>query len=306
MEKQTHDPRIWRQGWFIALPINYKLLFIFAWDNANQAGIWRTDKLYFEELNKDIKKIDFDKFLNAVNKHQIQISVLPDNTWFFNYYITSTLGNIYKSRYDKMIKALKIAFLSGVPLEWIKGFANPEKIDKEAVENSYIQKAIKYVSGLPKDNVLAQKSNTNTEIKPFTVVKHLKGTAPNFILPEISYTSYGGEKYEEIERWFDEYDFSPLIEIKNINSAIPLKKQVQDFLEKLQLRTHMSFDEITKYFANFIRGMPVGQPLYLHNGTDPPNNKSSNNKFSSIKKYQDLKNARKNNDETKDNNDKKT
>lgn len=304
MAKQTHDPRIWRQGWFIALPINYKVLYMFASDHANQAGIWRTDKLYFEELNKGVR-IDFDKFLEAVNEHGDHISVLPDNTWFLNYHITSMLGNIYKPRYDKMVKALKIAFLSGVPLEWIKGFTNPDKIDKEAVENSYIQTAIKFTSGLPKENVLAPQHNNTQNNKPETKVKQLNGVAPNFIMPEISYTSFGSEKDAEIETWLEVYSFSEIVKIKNINSPDLLCKYVKEFIESVQLKRFMDVDAISDYFGPWMRPKPKGADLSLTNGIDPPHSKTSNGKFSSVKKYQDLKSSVRNDHNTKNNNDKK-
>lgn len=305
MAKQSHDPKIWRQGWFIALPINYKLFYLYISDEVNVAGIWRPDKDNFEKINSNIK-IDLLKFLDIVNEKEMRISVLPDNTWFLNYHISSNLGNIYNPRYAKMVSALKIAFLSGVPLEWIKGFANPEKIDKEAVENSYTQRVTKFVSGLPTENVIAPQNKITERHKENKIIR-LKGIAPNFAMPEITYVDFGSEQDLEIEMWLKQQEFTAVIEYKNIHSPTMLSGYVQDFIKKVQFTSKLrDVEAISSYFGNWIVQQPNGKPLTIKTNADPSPDKIPNGKFGSVKKYQEMKKAligsRKNDNNEKNNN----
>jgi hypothetical protein len=288
MAKTAHLPDIFDEDWFLALHPYYQFFYLFVSARANKAGIWRPNKTSFEK-NRNIK-IDLDKFLEQVNSVEVHISILPDNTWFLNYHISSNLGNIYNPRYTTMVSALKIAFLSGVPLEWIKGFSDPEKIDKEAIENSYTKKQTMFVSGMPTENIVAPKINNNTERKRETKVKQLKGIVPNFMMPEITYTDRGGSQDIQIELWLDEYDFQAIVENKNIHSSELLNKCVIEFIKDAQEGSFKPAKELQNYFKNWMRShIPKGPPLTMNSLEDPPTGKTSNGKFGSLKKYQEMK-----------------
>jgi hypothetical protein len=279
MTNKNHAQDVWDQDWFLAMHINHQLFYLFIADKCNVAGIWRPNKTSFER-NRSVR-IDLEKFLIEVNQIETRITVLPGNIWFLNYHITTKFGNIYKSTYAALVTALKIAFLSGIQLEWIKGFANPENIDREYVVNSYTQRVTKFVSGIPTSTPV---SDTNPQPRtPEKIEVKINGSSPGFMLPKITFLHSGDRQDEIILDWLTSYDFTKVISAYNIRSPEKFKSLIESFVTKARISAKKTGREIADWFGNWIGKQNISS--VIQQPTENKDNNNGTNKFSSIQKF---------------------
>lgn len=85
MSKRFSDTNIWTNDWFISLPLNYKMFWIYLKDSCDYAGIWKPKKIMFERLNQT--EINLDEFFNLVNKDKTRIRILENGKWFIENFI---------------------------------------------------------------------------------------------------------------------------------------------------------------------------------------------------------------------------
>lgn len=80
MSKRFHETEIWKEDWFLDLPIIYKMFWYFILCNCNEIGIWKKNtKLIktFIDPNIDLKKAE-DLFDGRIKKINEDIYLIPD------------------------------------------------------------------------------------------------------------------------------------------------------------------------------------------------------------------------------------
>lgn len=121
------DTAIWDEDWFIDLPIDYKLLYMYIKDRCDHAGIWKPNLLIFKTILGNNHMVFKDDFIRAVNKdsegnEKKRIIILPNKNWFLVKFITFQLGNKYNPKIGAHRGALKILIKNKIKLEDIPDF----------------------------------------------------------------------------------------------------------------------------------------------------------------------------------------
>lgn len=73
MKKRYRDADIWKQSWFINLPIEYKLVWDYINDNCHTSGLWEIDVLQLKRTT-GISSFDMNLFLHEVNRDYDKIT----------------------------------------------------------------------------------------------------------------------------------------------------------------------------------------------------------------------------------------
>ncbi len=90
MAKRFTDTTKWNEDWFLDLPIEHKLFWIYICDNCDYAGIYKPNKKLFEFcVGCDIKEIDF---LQRINIGKKRIEVLKNGRWYLKGFIEFQYG----------------------------------------------------------------------------------------------------------------------------------------------------------------------------------------------------------------------
>lgn len=90
MAKRFTDTEKWNEDWFLDLPTNHKLFWIYICDNCNHAGIFKPNKRMFELLIGE--KINSDNFIKDLNSDKDRIIVLPNGRWYLTGFIKFQYG----------------------------------------------------------------------------------------------------------------------------------------------------------------------------------------------------------------------
>lgn len=106
MAKRFTDTNKWSEDWFLDLPLQSKLFWIYVCDNCNHAGIFKPNKRLFEILIGT--KIDTQKFLELINTDKKRIIVLGNGRWYILGFIEFQYGNKLNSQNRVHNSILKI------------------------------------------------------------------------------------------------------------------------------------------------------------------------------------------------------
>lgn len=125
--KRYIDPDLWKEDWFIRLPIQYKLFFIYFITKCDNGGILRPNIVEFELLNN--VKIDLDEFLLCINadreKGNERIQVLHNKRWF--------LRGFFRFQYTEGEFSMKSGSHKGALRCWLANGIHPyEVLGKQA------------------------------------------------------------------------------------------------------------------------------------------------------------------------------
>ena len=90
MAKRFTDTNKWSEDWFLDLPINYKLFWIYICDNCDHAGIYKINKRLFEFTTGT--DIVVDEFLTLINKDKERVRVLDNGRWYLASFIKFQYG----------------------------------------------------------------------------------------------------------------------------------------------------------------------------------------------------------------------
>ena len=113
MAKRLTDSRKWLDEWFLSLPNNYKLLWLYILDTCNHAGIYKLNVKLAEFCIGS--EINIEETLSALKGRAID---LGNNKWFIPKYLKFKYG--YLTEKNNMYKA-------------VLNLLNEEHIDKELV-----------------------------------------------------------------------------------------------------------------------------------------------------------------------------
>jgi hypothetical protein len=119
MAKRLHDTEIWEQDWFMDLPINYKLFFLYIKDKCDHSGIWRYNKSYFEAISST--KINTTDFLETINKDQIRIIDTKNNRWLLVAFCLFQYGSTIELKSPIHRGALKQLIFNNIDFSNLKG-----------------------------------------------------------------------------------------------------------------------------------------------------------------------------------------
>ena len=133
MAKRFTDTNKWSEDWFLDLPLQSKLFWIYVCDNCNHAGIFKPNKRLFEILIGT--KVDTQKFLELINTDKKRIIVLGNGRWYILGFIEFQYGNKLNSQnrvHNSILKILNdndVNYDSNEPKQ-IKCFAKPRTISE--------------------------------------------------------------------------------------------------------------------------------------------------------------------------------
>lgn len=91
MTKRFTETSLWNEDWFIALPMEYKLFWLFIKDACDHAGIWQPNITKFNKLNECT--VDLKKALELLNTDKERITVLKNGRWFLIRFIGFQYGH---------------------------------------------------------------------------------------------------------------------------------------------------------------------------------------------------------------------
>lgn len=114
MAKRYTDTEIWEEDWFIDLPNDYKLFYLYIKDKCDHSGMWRPNKRKFSMVLNG-KMIMFDDFLNNVNKtdentgqKKQRIIVIENGKWFLTKFISFQCGSSFQIKIGAHRGALEL------------------------------------------------------------------------------------------------------------------------------------------------------------------------------------------------------
>lgn len=120
MAKRLTDTEIWEEDWFIDLPNDYKLFYLYIKDKCDHSGIWRPNKRKFSMVLNG-KMIHFDEFLSAVNKidentgkEKTRIIVLENGKWFLTKFVSFQCGTSFQIKNGAHRGALELLVANGI------------------------------------------------------------------------------------------------------------------------------------------------------------------------------------------------
>lgn len=140
MAKRFTDTEKWNEDWFLDLPTNHKLFWIYICDNCNHAGIFKPNKRMFELLIGE--KINSDNFIKDLNSDKDRIIVLPNGRWYltgfikFQYGETLNPNNRVHNSILNLLQQNDITFNNTVQLELGKTSKPTQKPTPESLEEA--------------------------------------------------------------------------------------------------------------------------------------------------------------------------
>ena len=108
MAKRFHDTEIWKEDWFLSLPLNYREFWFYILDSCDHAGIWKPNFLVANSLYGF--KVDLKKALKLYNLGKERVLILKNGRWFIRQFIPFQYGNLSFScsAHIGVLKALEI------------------------------------------------------------------------------------------------------------------------------------------------------------------------------------------------------
>jgi hypothetical protein len=95
MPKRFHDSCIWEQDWFLEMPTEYRLLWIWIKDKCDHAGIWKPNKKTFEVING--VSVDLNVALNYFNQDKERILVTSKENWLMIDFFVFQYGTVFNT-----------------------------------------------------------------------------------------------------------------------------------------------------------------------------------------------------------------
>lgn len=179
--KRFTETTIWDEDWFITMPANYKLLWIWIKDKCDHAGLWKPNLKNFEIINGEV---DLDKameYFNTLDKERIR--KLENGKFFLPGFFVFQYGKKLNNNNKVHQSVQKILNSNGVNLTSIRGL-------EEVIESQ--DRGQEGVNLTPKDKDIIISNNTT--------VYNLTEDCEKFI-PE-----YGKPMIEDFLRHWNEKD----------------------------------------------------------------------------------------------------
>lgn len=113
------DTEIWEEDWFIDLPNEYKLFYLFIKDKCDHSGMWRPNRRKFT-MSVHGSMLHYEEFLKKVNydpeKQEVKnrIIILDNGKWFLTRFISFQLGGKYYGKIGAHRGALKLLITNGI------------------------------------------------------------------------------------------------------------------------------------------------------------------------------------------------
>lgn len=153
------DTDIWEEDWFIDLPNEYKLFYLYLKDKCDHSGMWRPNRRKFT-MSVHGKMIHYDEFLDFINKDPEtgqkvkRIVVLENGKWFITRFISFQLGGKFKIKIGAHRGALELLINNGIhprevpKMDWC-GLENIEMEELTAIahDKGLYRLSLQYVGG---------------------------------------------------------------------------------------------------------------------------------------------------------------
>lgn len=119
MSKRFHDTEIWEEDWFIAIPRDYRDLWLYVKDSCDHSGIWRPNVSKFNKLYDC--NVDTKKALELLNKDKQRIRVLDSGRWFIEDFIAFQYGDHLNLKNRVHLSIINLLKINNIKLTSIRG-----------------------------------------------------------------------------------------------------------------------------------------------------------------------------------------
>lgn len=92
-KKRLHDVEIWSQDWFLEMPTEYKMLWMWVKDKCDHAGIWKPNCKIFERTNE--LRVDLNKALDTFNSEKERIVLTQKGNWWLKDFFVFQYGTTF-------------------------------------------------------------------------------------------------------------------------------------------------------------------------------------------------------------------
>jgi hypothetical protein len=142
MSKRFHDTEIWKQDWFLELPYEYMLLWLYIKDTCDHAGIWKPNKRFIEFISG--KTIDLKKAIEFFNGNKGRIEILSNGRWLIPDFISFQYGHKLNPENRVHSSILAVLEKNEVNLTSIRGLLEvKDRVkDKDKDKDSIIYKGV--------------------------------------------------------------------------------------------------------------------------------------------------------------------
>jgi hypothetical protein len=140
MAKRFTDTAIWQDDWFMNLPPDYKLAFMFIKDNCDQAGVWKPNKRLAETMLG--VKIEWDDFLISCDG---RVKLIQGEYWWITRFVEFQYGTLSENckPHIPVINLLKkYQLFERVSKGYPKGIETLEEKEKDKEEEKVKEKEI--------------------------------------------------------------------------------------------------------------------------------------------------------------------
>lgn len=152
-KKRFHDTEIWSQDWFLEMPIEYKMLWLWVKDKCDYAGIWNPNIKIFERTTDF--KADYTKALTLFNSEKERILITQKKKWLVIDFFVFQYGSTFNFRNKVHDSIYKVYNQEDICLRSIRGL-------KEVKEGSWSGQVEDYLTLKDKDK---EKDKDNKGLK---------------------------------------------------------------------------------------------------------------------------------------------
>ena len=131
MAKRYTETTIWDEDWFLNLPIEYAMFWVYVKDKCDFAGIWKPNIRGFENSFTNNSKIELNKALELFNAEKERICVLPSGRWLLVDFFVFQYGNTMNGNNRVHLSIYNIYKKEGVNLGSIRGLIEVKHTPKD-------------------------------------------------------------------------------------------------------------------------------------------------------------------------------
>ena len=140
MSKRFTDTELWSEDWFIDIPKDYKLFWMYLKDQCDHCGIWRCNIKKFNRLNEC--NVSLDTAIEFFNQDEPRIFAIDDSKWLLVGFVPFQYGKVLNKGNRVHLSIVEKYNSLNINIEQIRGqievkerSVRPKEEDKEGVKD---------------------------------------------------------------------------------------------------------------------------------------------------------------------------
>ena len=236
--KKLTDSQLWDEDWFLDLPIEYLLLFIYIKDRCDFAGIWKTNKKLIETLTN--KNIDLNIAYGLYNAGKLRVIEVTESKWLLVDYYRFQYGKVFNLNnrvHKKIYELYSIEYQLNISEIWgqlgVKLGSKDIYIDKDNIKEIKIKEKDKIKEFNKEVYVFKEKYDTQMldEFISYWTEKNINGKLMRFEMEKVFDIS------RRLSTWFKiskkNQSFEPDIQKPKAVKSKPLTAADKKFLKRM-------------------------------------------------------------------------